>query len=169
MIIYKRTSDGLSFTLYDLRLEHTDTSFPDSGPNEQWIAENGYSKETLEDPEIPEDDFRADEVLGKCRWEWENRGVDLGNGTLIQSDQVSRINLIGARMQALENPLYTIRWKAPDGFVVLDAGQIIAISDIVALHVQKCFAAEMEVLENIEGLTTVEQVVGAFGDAYLAL
>lgn len=89
------------------------------------------------------------------------------SGVLIQTDRESRAILTGAYIRAKEDNTYTVRWKTPDGFVTLNAATIIAISDAVADHVQKCYAAEADVAADILTLTSVQEVETAFDQSYL--
>jgi hypothetical protein len=152
--------------LGDLRLLHDNVSFPPDGPPEEWLGENGY---TLYRPEIeppPEPELDKIAILENHRWAMENGGIEVGE-IHIQTDRETRANLIGARILARENPDYSIQWKTMDGFVTLNADQIIYAADLAAAHVQACFAAESAVMQNIAELTSIELIMGAFGDEYL--
>ncbi len=89
------------------------------------------------------------------------------SGVPIQTDRESRAILTGAYIRAKEDNTYTVRWKTPDGFITLNAATIIAISDAVADHVQKCYAAEADVAADILTLTSVQEVETAFDQSYL--
>ncbi len=104
--------------------------------------------------------------LPAYRYEKEIGGISL-NGINIQTDRESRSILTGAYIRAKEDNTYTVRWKTADGFVTLNAGQIIAISDAVAAHVQKCYAAEADVAADILSFTSVAEVEAAFDQSYL--
>jgi hypothetical protein len=54
----------------------------------------------------------------------------------------------------MQDSTYTCRWKGIDGFVTLNATQIIAIADAVRAHVQSCFDHEAELVPLIEAATT---------------
>jgi hypothetical protein len=104
--------------------------------------------------------------LPDYRYKKEIGGISL-NGINIQTDRESRSILTGAYIRAKEDNTYTVRWKTADGFVTLNAGQIIAISDAVAEHVQKCYAAEADVAADILSFTSVAEVETAFDQSYL--
>lgn len=89
------------------------------------------------------------------------------SGVPIQTDRESRAILTGAYIRAKEDNTYTVRWKTPDGFVTLNASTIIAISDAVAEHVQKCYAAEADVAADILSFISVAEVETAFDQSYL--
>mgnify|MGYP000199153969 CR=1 FL=1 len=103
--------------------------------------------------------------LPAYRYQKETGGITV-NGVQIQTDRESRAILTGAYVRAKEDNLYTVRWKTPAGFVTLNAAQIIAISDAVADHVQKCYAAEADVYSDILSMTSKEDVETAFDQSY---
>lgn len=103
--------------------------------------------------------------LSEYRYKKEHGGVDTVFGRIL-TDIPTRTNLLGARASAVENPNYTVKWKTPNGFVDLTDGQIIAISDLVRDHVQKCFDVEAS-LTGIE-FKTIAELEAAFDAAYAA-
>ena len=91
--------------------------------------------------------------IAEARWRAETGGITL-NGTEIATDRESQALLTGAVLKAKDDPAYSVRWKARNGWVGLDAAKIIAIADAVRDHVQACFDKE-EVLQNqIDAVTT---------------
>ena len=67
--------------------------------------------------------------------------------------------MLGARLEAMQSPeTFSINWKTPQGFVTLNAAEMIAISDAVRAFVQSCFDTEMGHIEAIRGLSTIEQI-----------
>ena len=60
----------------------------------------------------------------------------------------------------LANPDVTIKFKAANGFVDLDAATVTAVATAVAAHVQVCFAAEAGVVTAIADgdITTPQQI-----------
>lgn len=90
------------------------------------------------------------------------------NGVPIQTDRESRSILTGAYVRAKEDSAYTVKWKTPAGFVSLTSAQIIAISDAVAKHVEKCYSAEASVYSDILSMTSKEDVETAFDRFYAA-
>lgn len=98
------------------------------------------------------------------RWQKETGGFEL-NGLHIATDDRSKLMLSGARVAAEADPNFTTSWKSADGaFVMLNALQIIAISNAVLSHVSDCFAIEAQVLSQIDDgtITGQSQVDTAF-------
>lgn len=81
------------------------------------------------------------------------------NGHIIATDDRSKTLLMGARIEAMDNPeTFEINWKTSQGFVTLNAVQLIAISNAVRSFVQGCFDNEKTHTENIMALTSVQDV-----------
>jgi hypothetical protein len=59
-----------------------------------------------------------------------------------------------------------VEWKTENGFVTLDAASEIAVADAAEAHVQKCFAAEKSVTDNIANYSTLAEIETAFDEAY---
>jgi len=136
------------------------------GPSEQIIIEPTQvrvvrSTPTPPDPGPPTKDQLKATAAAK-RWNVENGGITL-NGAVIRTDSNSRTNILGARVQAKENPAYTLNWKASNAWVQLDSATIIAIADAVRAHIQACFDAEKAVSDKIDSntYTTHAHVNGA--------
>lgn len=90
--------------------------------------------------------------LAAYRWQKETGGITI-NGITVQTDAISRANLLGAKELGIG-----IKWKTPSGFVDLTAQQVEAIAIAVGTHIQKCYAAEAalsgQTFESIEALET---------------
>ena len=65
------------------------------------------------------------------------------NGQTIPCDDLTQQRMIAIRIKAKEDENYSVNWKTEDGFIQISSPQIIAISDKIHDHVQKCFNAEM--------------------------
>lgn len=105
--------------------------------------------------------------LADLRWRTEIGGIEV-NSLPVATDDRSKIMLSGARIKADKDPAFTTKWKGPDGtFITIGAATIIAVSDAVLDHVDRCFAAENAVAEQIRDgfCETVEQVEAAFQTA----
>lgn len=87
------------------------------------------------------------------RYQAETSGTVIG-GSSVDTDRDTQAKLIAARVMAKEDASYTINWKLPAGFVVLDATTIIAIADGVRTHVQNCFDNEAALTTAIDLATT---------------
>ncbi len=104
---------------------------------------------------------RLAEYAAEKRWRVETGGVEV-NGVLIATDDRSKTLITGGRIKADADPDHTLRFKAGGGFMMLDAAQIIAISDAVFAHTQAAFDAEAAVLEAIAAgtITTLAEIDG---------
>lgn len=100
-------------------------------------------------------------ALASHRYAVEVGGITI-NGMTIATDDRSKMMLGNARIAATANEEFTADWKTPSGFVTLTAGQIIAISDAVAEHVNKCFASEFTVTNSIDNYATSQDCINAF-------
>jgi len=132
---------------------------------EEGSWKQAWEMRSLTDEEAAEKEEIKTNYLANYRYEVENGGIDV-NGTNVLTDQATRSNLIATRILAKEDSNYTAKWKTPDGFVELNAAQIIGIADAVRDHVQNCFDAEATVLENLSTYTTESQIAAAFDAAY---
>ena len=109
----------------------------------EWNGED-FVAPTFEDLKV-----RKYREIAQARYNAEIAGV---NG--IRTDRESQSLITGAALKAMQDPDYTCNWKGIDGFVTLNATQIIAIADVVRQHVQSCFDHEAELLPLIESATT---------------
>lgn len=91
--------------------------------------------------------------------------INIG-GVLITPDDITQQRIMAARIIAKEDPSYTVNWKTNSGYISLDANTIIAISDAIRAHVQKCFDAEKTVSDNIGNYATLEDIGVAYDAAY---
>jgi hypothetical protein len=88
-------------------------------------------------------------ALAQKRWEVEVAGITV-EGARIETDDRSKLLLLGKRTKAVENPDGTMRWKAGTGtFVDLPNAFIVAAADAVEAHVQACFDREGELTDAI--------------------
>ena len=145
------------------------------------ITENGYSEfynqqdantfaegreiQTLQvDVKEPPVSMVLANSLSAIRYAKEVGGITVGD-VEIQTDRDSRANLTAAYVLAAQDSEFTVIWKASNGFVTLNAAQIVGIAQAVANHVKKCFAAEQAVTENLENLEA-DQLQEEFEAAY---
>lgn len=81
------------------------------------------------------------------------------DGLAIATDRGSQALLTAAVVTARMDPEFKTRWKCADGrFVTLDAMQLRAIGDAVIAHVERCFAREAELCEQIDAAQTPEDL-----------
>lgn len=124
---------------------------------EMLLAERDASLAYENDPQ------RLVEYLSEYREQKVVEGITFG-GLPIGGDDKTMLRVAGARIKADADPTFTTKWN---GVAPLEATAIIAISDKLLSHVDKCFDAYGAV--DLTGLTTKEQVEAAFDAAYEAL
>jgi len=110
-----------------------------------WIYLDG----TFSEPDEPHktlDDLRAD--VAARRYQAETGGTNV-NGMQVNTDRESQALMTGAAVSAMLDSGYSVRWKTADGFVLLNAEQLIGLSSAVRAHVQACFDREAELLGAI--------------------
>lgn len=100
---------------------------------------------------------KRDEAAAK-RYDMEVSGVDVG-GYIIPTDRESQSKLVAVRVLAKEDSTYTVKWKAANGWITLDATQIINVADAVRAHVQSAFDWEAAQVEAIDTLTDAQSVI----------
>lgn len=47
------TKNGQTLSLYQLRQAHPNTSFPETGPDDAWLEDNGYQRYVAPPPDLP--------------------------------------------------------------------------------------------------------------------
>lgn len=100
---------------------------------------------------------KRDEIAA-ARYAAETGGCTVG-GVRIATDRGSQALLTAAVVTARLDPEFKTRWKCADGrFVTLDAFQLRAIGDAVIAHVERCFAREGELCEQIDAAQTPEDL-----------
>ncbi|UBB16129.1 DUF4376 domain-containing protein [Comamonas odontotermitis] len=87
--------------------------------------------------------------LADVRYQHETGGI-LINGSQVKTDRESQATITGAYTRAIDDPATTVRWKADNHFVTLDAEAIKMFGGAVFAHVQGCFAHEADFAEQIE-------------------
>jgi hypothetical protein len=95
--------------------------------------------------------------LASARYNSEISGIEI-NGMQILTDFNTQSKITAAYLMAYTEPTYTINWKTANGFVTLNAQQIMAIGTAIRNHVQYQFDKEMELLEQAENATTIEEL-----------
>lgn len=102
-------------------------------------------------------DHRA--AVAAERYKRETAGIVVG-GMPVDTDDRSKLLINGAALEAMIDPAYVMNWKTPNGFIQLEAEQVIAVARAVRAHVQACFDREAALLSAIEE--------GAYTSAMLA-
>jgi len=95
--------------------------------------------------------------IANARYKAEIAGISF-NGTVVMTDRESQALITGAALAAIRDSSYTVRWKTSDGFVPLNAAQVIEIAQMVRDHVQGCFDREAVYDESIDGCATADEI-----------
>ena len=117
-----------------------------------------YEVEAL--PEKTFDELKAQKKqdIATARYDAETGGCTV-DGVRIATDRGSQALLTAAVVTARLDPEFKTRWKCADGyFVDLNAMQLRAIGDAVIAHVERCFAREGELCEQIDAAQTPEDL-----------
>ena len=106
--------------------------------------------------------------LAAIRFDAETGGITVGSME-IATDRESQAKLLAVRVKADVSGFSTC-WKALNGWYSLNAEAICAISDAVLYHVDRCFAAERAVSEEIDAgtVSALNEIPSAFEAALLA-
>ncbi len=97
-------------------------------------------------------DMQTSEQIADRRWKEETSGF-VFNGVHIETDRTAVAMVAGAALAASLDPEYSVRWKSANGFVTLNAEQILAMAQAIRLHVQACFDREADLLDAINAGT----------------
>ncbi|WP_447745129.1 DUF4376 domain-containing protein [Pseudomonas nicosulfuronedens] len=100
----------------------------------------------------------AQALIAARRYQAEIAGI-LVNGMQLDTGRDSQALVTGAALAALIDSAYTCQWKTAEGFVELDADQIIAMSSAMRAHVQECFDREAELHTYLAAGTFVESML----------
>ena len=124
---------------------------PIQQPKDGWVKLTETEVEAHLNPKIPFATAKENKYaeIATARYNAEIAGINN-----IRTDRESQGLITGAALKAIQDSTYTCRWKGIDGFVTLNATQIIAVADSVRAHVQGCFDHEAELLPLIEVATT---------------
>lgn len=137
--------------------------FPTDTNNRQYreFLKNN-SLDIVREYSVPSVDLKS--FVAATRYNYEIGGI-MVNGIKVASDDRSKTMIIGARAMADSNKDYSLKWKLTDGtFITIDAYGIIAISNAVLAHVQKCFDVEGEIINLIDNkrIRTTTEVLDRF-------
>jgi hypothetical protein len=103
--------------------------------------------------------------LADLRWSYESKGIIYNNAVFATDDQ-SRVNYIGAVLQAQSNPDFTIVWKAKtDGepsqsiFIELTANSLSYVTNSGIDYISKCFVNEATLRSQIDASTDLDELL----------
>lgn len=102
------------------------------------------------------------------RWEHETGGINL-NGISIATDSISQTKIIGARIAAESLENWSTVWDDSEGNRhIIDAENMILISNAVHDHVNNCFLIYAGIANDIDAglLTKRSEIDGAFENAF---
>lgn len=138
-----------------------DITEADPQPQTGWMAADNNGTWDFSDPTPPPPPLDKEAYLAQIRYAVEVGGMTF-EGLPIATDINTQTKLLGAREMAKGDPEFSIRWKSIEGFVTLNAAQVIAISDAVGMHVQKCFAIEDAMQSELPGLNSEQAIEDRF-------
>lgn len=96
--------------------------------------------------------------LASERFNTETSGIPIGNATIL-TDRESQSQLNSALSSLREGFVTGVKWKAANGtWVNIVLSDVLQISTLVSQHVQKCFARECELAQQVQAATTEEEV-----------
>lgn len=96
--------------------------------------------------------------ISDSRYHLEISGIDLPNGTRIETDRDSQNLIAGALLKAQRNPAVVMDWKGRDGWTQIGKLEIETIADAVSDHVQACFSAERAKCELLDSINDIESL-----------
>lgn len=168
------------FTLAELQAQHADAPIQPLGRELEWFEDSrvGLSQEIEGQWLRPVEavDLRTESNLemlrarllarlADVRYQHETGGIVV-NGAEVKTDRESQGTITGAYARAISDPATTVKWKADNGFVTLDADAIKMFGGAVFDHVQGCFAREAELTdlvnaaEDVAGLMSIDIEAG---------
>lgn len=112
----------------------------------QWVI--GVDGEVTKQP-LPEVVQDVVQLIALTRFEHEAAGFTI-DGLSIESTRDSQSLIASAGLSALLDPDYRCNFKTANGFVEMEAAQILAMAKAVRAHVQACFDRELALLRAIE-------------------
>jgi hypothetical protein len=168
--------NAITRTTGNIKSEFPNTSFPRHLPDEHegWVKviDNGGAPFTTRGDidlvdGVPtqtyvERDGAKQAHLANYRENKIQQGITV-NGLTLGGDDKTMLRVAGARIKADADNTFTTKWN---GSTVLNAAAIIAVSDAMLAHVDKCFDAYGAVLEDIADYTTPQEIEDAFDAAY---
>ena len=105
-------------------------------------------------------DKQLTEQIADRRWKEETSGF-VFNSVRIETDRTAVAMVTGAALAASLDPEYSVRWKSSNGFVTLNAEQILAMAQAIRSHVQSCFDREADLLDALDAGTYDTEMLDA--------
>lgn len=107
----------------------------------------------IEDP-----NKKMQDKIASIRYMKEVKGI-IVDGIKVNTDDRSKLLINGAALESIRDPSYLLRWKTSEGFIELNAEQVLLIACAVRRHVQSCFDRESELLDHLENNTFEETML----------
>jgi hypothetical protein len=92
------------------------------------------------------------------RFAHEASGITV-DGVSIETTRDSQALIASTGLSAILDPEYRCNFKTLDGFVQINATQILAIAQAVRAHVQACFDRELDLLNALESATYTDELL----------
>ena len=87
--------------------------------------------------------------ISAARYAYEIAGVII-NGVHVTTDREDQAMITAVALSAVVDQTYTTVWKGADGYLTLNAAEILAMARIVGAHVEAAFAEEKRRLDLID-------------------
>ena len=98
------------------------------------------------------------ELFAATRFLHEKHGIAV-EGVRVETTRDSQALIASTGLSAILDPEYRCNFKTLDGFVHINATQILAIAKAVRAHVQACFDRELELLNALESGTYTDEML----------
>lgn len=98
------------------------------------------------------------ELFAATRFLHEIRGIAV-KGIRVATTRDSQALISSTGLAAVLDPEYRCNFKTLDGFIQIDATQILVIAKAVRAHVQACFDRELELLNAFEAGIYVDEML----------
>ena len=95
--------------------------------------------------------------IAAARYDYEIAGVII-NGVHITTDREDQAMITAVALSAVVDSTYTTVWKGADGYLTLNASEILAMARIVGAHVEAAFAEEKRLTELIDAAHTQDDL-----------
>lgn len=113
-----------------------------------------------EPPQATLESTKLEKLAAIAVWRYlrEIRGVSF-NGSLIKTDREAQAAISNAYVSLKDGLVTSVEWKTATGdFMTLGLSDMANLAQIVALHIQDCFAKERTLVQQVSEATTIEAV-----------
>jgi hypothetical protein len=94
------------------------------------------------------------------RWQQEIGGITINNvGYATDRESQTKYTAVHVAISQADPNTWSINWKTNEGFVNLNAQEMMAVIYLVLGHVESCFNKESEFVTTIDSCTTVNEVM----------